>query len=176
MGSEFEQSMARLGDLIRQLEHTGDPAIRSAAKEAIQCLMDLHGAAVGRILEIVAEKTDGAAIHAIGDDPLTRSLLILYGLHPDPLEARVNQALRNLGSAFRRSGAQVELLGIEETTVRLKITGVKDGASGRGLKQSIEEQIYALAPDVTRVEGLETLGAELVAIAGMPALAGKGGS
>ncbi len=43
--------------------------------------------------------------------------------------------------------------------MRLRIEGVQSANVGRTLKDLVEEQIYTLAPDVTRLEGLETLGA-----------------
>jgi Fe-S cluster biogenesis protein NfuA len=174
---QFQDRMARVDGLIRQLERTSDPAVRASVKELLQSVMDLHGAAVNRMLEIVYESGDQGAriIDSVGDDPLAGSLLILYGLHPQDMPARVARALEKLAPTFRKHGADVELEGVEQGVARLRIQGVRNATAGRALKTAIEEQIYALAPDVTRVEGLDALGvSDFVEIQNltMPAVAG----
>ena len=156
---DFQERMARIETLIRQLERASDPAMRASIKELMQSVMDLHGVAVNRMLEIVYESGDLGAriIDSVGQDPLTGSLLILYGLHPLDLPARVARALEKLAPTFRRHGADVRLEGVEDGVVRLRIEGVHNAIAGRALAASIEEQIYAFAPDVTRVEGLSVL-------------------
>ncbi len=157
----FQERMARVEALIRQLERTSDPAVRASAKELMQAVMDLHGTAVNRMLEIIHECGDEGSriIDSMGEDPLAGSLLILYGLHPQDLSARVDHAMEKLAPMFRKHGADVQLEGLQEGVVRLRIEGVHNATVGRALKTAIEEQIYALAPDVTRVEGLSALGA-----------------
>ena len=177
---DFETRMIRLQELIRKLDRTSDPMVRAAAKEMMQCVMDLHGVAIDRMLEIVHEHPGGeATIAALGRDSLTGSLLILYGLHPETLESRVDRAIEKLTPVFRRNGAEIELAGVEDTVVRLRLGGAIDSITGRELRQAVQEQIYVFASEVTRIEGLEALGAtDLIAIEhiGTPVLAGKGGS
>jgi hypothetical protein len=75
-------------------------------------------------------------------------------------------------------------MNVEDGVVRLRIAGPYNSASGRLLKSSIEEQIYSVAPDVIRIDGLSALGAsDLIGIEGLvgisnhiaTAVAGKGG-
>ena len=55
--------------------------------------MELHGAGLDRLMEIVAQA--GASGYALMDDfagdDLVASLLLLYGLHPHDLETRVSE-------------------------------------------------------------------------------------
>jgi Fe-S cluster biogenesis protein NfuA len=172
---DFQERTARIEELIRKVESTADPAVRASVKELMQSVMDLHAEAVNRMLEIVHEEGEEAAriMDALGADPLTGSLLILYGLHPQDTATRVTRALDKLQPTFRKHGAEVELEGMEDGVVRLRIGGVENSSSGKILKKAIEDQIYALAPDVTRVEGLAVLGSELV---GIEMLVAKGGA
>lgn len=178
---DFHAGMERIEGLIRQLDRSSDPAVRASVQELIQSLMDLHGAAVNRMLEIVHERGEegAAAIDAIGRDPLTSSLLVLYGLHPETIETRVARAMEELAPVFRKSGADIGLESIEEGVVRLRIGALENPSAGGHLKQAIEDKIYERAPDVVRVEGLASLGAPgLVSIqtAGQGiALAGQSG-
>src|SRR5262245_45820581 len=50
----FQQRLEHLDGLLQAIEASADPAVRSSAREAIQTLMELHGAGLERILEIVA--------------------------------------------------------------------------------------------------------------------------
>jgi Fe-S cluster biogenesis protein NfuA len=172
---DFQRRIARVEALTRSLEGISDPALRASVKELTQSVMDLHGTAIQRMLEVVhASGPQGAAIvDSLGKDPLIGSLLILYGLHPLDMQSRVSQAIERLQPTFRKHRVDVELMDVEEGVVRLRITA-SPSAAARALKSSIEEQIYATAPDVTRIEGLNALGAsDFVEIESLAA-AGKG--
>lgn len=173
---EFQQRIARIESLTRALEGTSSPSVRALAKELTQAVMDLHGTAIERMLELIhAGGPQGMAmIDSLAGDPLIGSLLVLYGLHPLDIRSRVEQALERLQPTFRKHQARVELTGVEDGVVHLRISPVANAASGRAVKSAIEEMVYALAPDVARIEGLHTLGAsELVEIQTLVA-AGKG--
>jgi len=164
---DFQQRIARIGALTRTVEGTSDPAVRALVKELVQSVMDLHGTAIQRVLEILHESgpQGAAAIDSLGKDPLTGSLLVLYGLHPLDMATRVAQAIHRLEPTFRKHQTEVELIGVEDGVVRLKIGMIQNAASGHAVKSAIEDQIYAAAPDVTRIDGLSALGAsDLVSI------------
>jgi len=54
-GRDFRDDMQRIGGLVAEIESIADPAVRAAAKGLMQSLMDLHGAALEKTLDIVAE-------------------------------------------------------------------------------------------------------------------------
>src|SRR3984957_12092977 len=89
-GREFRNDMQRIGGLVQEMESIADPAVRAATKHLVQSLMDLHGAALEKALDIVAEAGDPGIniIDRLGRDSLVGSVLILYGLHPEDLETR----------------------------------------------------------------------------------------
>ena len=82
------------------------------------------------------------------------SLLLLHGLHPLDLEARVRQALEQVRPYLRTHGGDVELLGVDDGVVRLRMQGSCHGcpSSAVTLKHTIEEAIYDAAPDVAAIE------------------------
>ncbi len=87
-------------------------------------------------------------------DDLVGSLLLLYGQHPLPLETRVTQALDKVRPYLDSHGGNVELLGITDGVVRLRMQGSCKScpSSAMTLKLAIEEAIYAAAPDVVAIE------------------------
>jgi Fe-S cluster biogenesis protein NfuA len=150
---EFQQRIQRIGDLVRQFESAGDPALRAAARELVQLLMELHGTGLERIMEITFQSGDDGPriIDELGRDPLVSSLLILYGLHPEDLESRVSKALERIGPQLRKHGSGVEVLATEAGAVRLRVeVGEHSCAStARTVQMIVEQAVYDAAPDVT---------------------------
>lgn len=152
----FQQRMQEIEGLIHAIEASADPATRSRVEELVQRLLELHGAGLERVLELVsATGEQGAAIiDELGADALASSLLLLHGLHPLSFEDRVEQALEKVRPYLSSHGGDVELLGAADGVVRLRLVGRGDGCSGsaKTLKLALEEAIYAAAPDVTAID------------------------
>ena len=93
--SEFERRIAAIDELVQRLETAADPATRAASQELVRALMEMHGAALERMLAVIGR--NGAAGATIVDqltrDELVASVLLLYDLHPVDLETRVRGAL-----------------------------------------------------------------------------------
>ena len=104
-------------------------------------------------MEIVFEAgVRGEAIIAkLGNDPITRSLLLLYSLHPDPLETRVAAALERAKPRLRKLDGEAELIAIRDGGVEVKLHGPEHscGSTTNNLRAILVESIYELAPDVT---------------------------
>jgi Fe-S cluster biogenesis protein NfuA/nitrite reductase/ring-hydroxylating ferredoxin subunit len=156
MDKEFQQRIQRVDELIREIEGVADPDTRAKAVELVQTLMEFHGAGLERLMEIVAEAGEPgyALFDYFASDGLVASLLLLYGLHPVELEARVMGALDKVRPYLGSHGGDVELLGIRDGAVQLRMKGSCDGcpSSAMTLKLAIEEAIYEAAPDITAIE------------------------
>lgn len=148
--------MQQVEELVRKIESLSDPQARAAAVELMQALLDFHGAGLDRLMELVAD--EGEVGYRIFDrfagDELVANLLLLYGLHPVPVETRVVQALDGVRPYLDSHGGSVELLGVEGGVVRLRLQGSCQTcpSSSATLKLAIEEAIYKAAPDVASVE------------------------
>ena len=153
---EFRSRIERLEALIQDIEGLPDPTARAHAQELVQALLDFHGAALARLLDqVAAAGAPGRALmDSLARDDLVSSLLLLYGLHPLDIEARVQHALEGVRPYLRSHGGDVELLGVSEGVVRLRMQGSCHGcpSSAMTLKLAIEEAIYASAPDAAGLE------------------------
>jgi Fe-S cluster biogenesis protein NfuA len=153
---EFQQRIQKIEALVRKIESLADANARTSALELFQLVMDLHGASVERMMNIVFEAGEPGQtiIDKFGRDELVGSLLLLYGLHPLDLETRVMQALDKLRPDLRSHGAQVELLGVHDGVVRLRLEQSAGGcgSSAQNLRVALEEAIYDAAPDITALE------------------------
>lgn len=157
---DLQQRLRRIGALVEEIETIADPAARSSTRQLMQLVMEFHGAAIDRALEILANGADSGLsfIDQFGRDPLVGSLLVLYGLHPETLETRVGKAVEQLEAKLRREGATIELLGIGEGAVRMRVTpGAHTcGSTTRALQSAVEDAVYEAAPDIASlsIEGL----------------------
>jgi Fe-S cluster biogenesis protein NfuA/nitrite reductase/ring-hydroxylating ferredoxin subunit len=134
--------------LLEQVETLTDPVARETATELVGALLDLYGEGLARLTEHVP---DG---DALVDDELISHLLLLHGIHPVPLEARVRSALDEVRPYLASHGGNVELVSVDEGVVRLRMEGSCSGcpSSTMTLKLAIEEAIHKAAPDVEEIE------------------------
>ena len=160
-GRDFREDMQRIGGLVQEMESIADPAVRAAAKGLIQSLMDLHGAALEKALEIIAAAGEPGMemIDRLGRDSLVSSVLILYGLHPEDLESRVLKAVDRIRPQLRKQGCEVELLGVNDGAIRLRVEigSHTCGSTAKTVQATLEGAMYDAAPDLSllAIEGLE---------------------
>src|ERR1700691_1910707 len=154
--NEVQNRLKSIEALVQRIEQVRDPALKATAEELVQSLMEFHGAAVERMLEIVydSQESGPSTIETFGRDELVRSLLLLYDLHPDALETRVLQALEKTRPYLKSHGGNVSLLTVDDSgAVTLRLEGSCHGcpSSSATLKLAVEEAIYDAAPDVTAI-------------------------
>jgi Fe-S cluster biogenesis protein NfuA len=166
------QGMDRIEELVARLEAAPDASLRGDALALVQLLLDLHRQGLARILELAGQSEpagqngtgqngagpNGAGgnglIQRLGTDACVAPLLMLHDLHPVDLSTRVEQALEKVRPLLRSHGGEVELTGLEDGVVRLKLEGSCHGcpSSTVTLRNAIEEAMFEFAPDITRLE------------------------
>ncbi len=147
---EFQQQVGRIDGLVRKLDSSPDPSLRGTAQELVQSLMELHGAGLERILEIVSSNGGDAGavlVESLAHDALVSSLLVLYGLHPEDFETRVRRGLDKLRPFLRSRGAAVDVIAIAGDQVRLKIEGPRPVE----LQEAGREALLETAPDAVDI-------------------------
>lgn len=158
---DFREDIQRIGGLVQEIESIADPAVRAATKALVQSLMDLHGAALEKALDLIADAGEPGMniIDRLGRDSLVSSVLVLYGLHPEELETRVVRAIDKVRPQLRKQGCEVELLSVNNGAIRLHVeTGSHTcGSTGKTVQAALEAAMYDAAPDLTSlvIEGLE---------------------
>lgn len=142
--SDFQKHLESIDSLVKEIEASADPAMRTRASELVEAVMALHGAAIEKVVEIARSRP--GTLDLLLRDELIGGLLVLYDLHPLDLEARVTQAVEKL----RAGGTQVEIAGIAGSEARLRLRA--EGCGSHGIRQAVEEAVYRAAPDVTLLE------------------------
>ena len=87
-------------------------------------------------------------------DPLVESLLLLHGLHPLDVDARIQRALDNVRPYLGSHAGGIEYLGVtEDGTARLRLEGNCHGcpSSTVTVQLAIQGAVEGAAPEVTRV-------------------------
>jgi len=137
--------------LIAELRAQSGPRTAATAEELVSCLVELYGAALGRVAGLLAR--DEAGRRLLGElaaDPLVESLLLVHDLHPLDTRARVVRAVERL-----RLPVTVEYLGLsDEGAVRLRLERGGHGcqSSPAQVTEAITKAVSVSAPEATGVE------------------------
>ena len=140
-------------ELVARIDALLDSA-GDGCTELVAALLELYGEGLARV---VARVPDPAALTG---DELVAHLLLLHGLHPQPVEARVRDALDEVRPYLDSHGGDVELLAVDEGVVRLRLQGSCKGcpSSAATLELAIEDAIRKHAPDVEEIDAEGAVG------------------
>ena len=94
MGSpnETEAVGERVEELLAELRAQAGEQAAATAEELVSCLVELYGAGLAKIIEIVAASEPGV-MDSLVADPLVESLLLVHDLHPLDTSTRVRRAV-----------------------------------------------------------------------------------
>jgi Fe-S cluster biogenesis protein NfuA len=136
--------------LIGRLDALQDAEARTTALALVQTLMDIHAEAFNRVLDLCGSR---AIVERLAADELVGSLLLLYGLHPEPVENRVEAALEKVRPYIHSHGGRVTLLRVDDGVVHLQLDGTCQDcpSSSVTIKTAIEDAVFEAAPEVREV-------------------------
>jgi Fe-S cluster biogenesis protein NfuA len=153
--NEFQAQTEHINQLVERVNSIPDESARTTSLGLLQSMMDLHGAAMSRVVDLLTGSEAGRALLTkLGDDPLICGLMVLYGIHPLTLEERVARAVEKVRGQLHKQGGSVELTGIIDSVVQVKIesSGHGCGSSADAFKRTVEQAILECAPEVAEVQ------------------------
>jgi Fe-S cluster biogenesis protein NfuA/nitrite reductase/ring-hydroxylating ferredoxin subunit len=171
-----EELVQRIQDLQERLEATGDAAAREAADALVSAVVQMYGAGLERIVELLAGAGEAGReiASSLSDDALVATLLLIHDLHPVPLEDRVQAALDSVRPYMESHGGNVELLSLHDgvATIHLRGSCSDCSASAVTLELAIKQALEEAAPDL---EALEVLGVapQTAGASGLPMVSGS---
>jgi Fe-S cluster biogenesis protein NfuA len=138
----------RFQSLIARLESVDDVEARELAEELLATMLELYGEGLERIVRVLDAAPE--VRDALARDGVVASLLLIHGLHPVPVAARVEAALESIRPYMESHGGGVELLGLEDGVAHLHLRGSCDGcpASASTLELAIRQALEEAAPDL----------------------------
>lgn len=135
---------------------SGGAVARERAEELVRLVTDLYGAGIEQMLDLLHEsdRLDPEMLDRLVDNQLISSLLLIHGLHPYDLGQRVERALDQVRPYLGSHGGDVELLGIADDVVTLRLLGSCDGcpSSSVTLELAVKDAIEAAAPEIIGIE------------------------
>jgi len=153
--NEFQARTEQIDRLVQRVNAFKDDDMRATSLELLQAMMDLHGAAMERVVELLAESGEAgrSSLAKLGSDPLICGLLVLYGIHPVALEERVSRAIEKVRPQLQKHSGSVDLINVANEAVTLKIqsSGHGCGSSVDALKAIVEQAILEAAPEIVAV-------------------------
>jgi Fe-S cluster biogenesis protein NfuA len=154
------QNLRAVGDRIEQLldelhATTTDARSLATTEELLRLLTELYGGGLERIVQLASEHAPRLVPELFGDE-LVRSLLIVHGLDPDPVEVRVERALASVRPLLAQHDGDVELLEIDQAAaaVHLRLLGSCGGCASSSvtLQVAVEAAINEAAPEIVVID------------------------
>ena len=151
---EFRMQTERVEKLATRLESAGDPEIRATALDLVQSVVELHGAALQRLVDSLLQTPAGQqSLSEALEDDLVSSMLLLHNLHPDDLETRVLRGIEKARPYLKSHGGDVELTAVRDGIVHLRLHGTCGScpSSSVTLKNAVEDALFEVAPDIVEI-------------------------
>jgi len=151
----------RLEELLAGFDTADDHGARQRAEELVRTVVALYGDGLEHLLSALhAELGDRAdeLFARLCDDKLVEALLSLHGLHPVPLEERIESAIESVRPYIKSHRGNMELSRVDGDVVYLRLEGSCDGCPGSTatLKLAVERAILERAPEIREVRAEET--------------------
>jgi Fe-S cluster biogenesis protein NfuA len=148
------QAGERIEELLASLRSRGGDAA-DTAEELVRLLVGLYGEGLAAIMAVLAQEGEpGRAITGrLTADPRVEGLLLLHGLHPLDVDARIQRALDQVRPYLGSHAGGVQYLGVTDGIARLRLEGSCHGcpSSTVTVRLAIEGAVQDAAPEVTEV-------------------------
>jgi Fe-S cluster biogenesis protein NfuA len=150
-GDDAQAAGERVEALLAELRSQAGPRVAATAEELVSCLVELYGAGLATITEILgADEAGPRLMDKLVADPLVESLLIVHDLHPLDTSTRVRRAVEEVLPQLGSHAGEVEYLGLDEAGV-LRLRLEQGGCSADTVRDLISNAVAAAAPEAAGV-------------------------
>ena len=144
----------RVEELLASLRSQGGAAA-DTAEELVRLLVGLYGDGLSHIVASLQAGGEAgrAMLDTLAADPVVEGLLLLHGLHPLGVDARIQRALDQVRPYLGSHAGGVQYLGVSDGVARLRLEGTCHGcpSSTVTVRLAIEGAVQDAAPEVTEV-------------------------
>jgi Fe-S cluster biogenesis protein NfuA len=150
-GHDVQATGERVEVLLAELRAQAGPQAAATAEELVSCLVELYGAGLAQVVQILGEDDGGPPLMAkLVADPLVESLLLVHDLHPLDTSARVRRAVEEVLPQLGSHAGNVEYLGLDEAGL-LRLRLEQSGCSADTVRDLIEKAVAGAAPEAAGV-------------------------
>lgn len=145
---EIMQLREWVGTALERVENLPDDEARALVFDLLQGVDALHRETLGRLLALVQELGGGGLRQRVERDPVVRSLLELYDLIPVDEREQVTAALAEVHPYVESHGGSLEVLGVDEGRVRVRLSGSCESCPGSSvtLRRMVETALREQVP------------------------------
>ncbi|MBI5033731.1 MAG: NifU family protein [Chloroflexi bacterium] len=150
----FNAALQRLDELVQEFDELPFPDVREKAFEMLQLIDAVHRESLGRLIAFIHQQGHPELVLRAAHDPAVQTLLHLYDFLPTEDREQVELALEAIRPYIHSHGGQVQVLGVEEGIVHLRLTGTCHGCAGsvNTLQRGIEVALRDHYPRFQRIE------------------------
>ncbi|MDQ3378611.1 MAG: NifU family protein [Actinomycetota bacterium] len=140
---EFQHLLEWLGTGFERMEEIEDEKTREEVFAFLEGIDVLHRQGLGRIFDLIGNLGGQKAVERISQDPIVRTILDMYDLPEADERTQVERVLEDVHPYFQSHGGKLELLGVEEGRVRVRLSGSCEGCPGTAttLQRVVEEAL-----------------------------------
>lgn len=141
--SEFQHLLEWLGTGLERMEEIEDEKTREEVFALLEGIDIMHRQGLGRIMDLIANLGGPQAVESISQDPIVRTLLEMYDLPEADERTQVERVLEDVYPYFQSHGGNLDLLGVENGRVRVRLSGSCEGCPGTAttLQRVVEEAL-----------------------------------
>lgn len=153
-GHDAQKAGERIEALLAELGSRAGPQVAATAEELVSCLVELYGAGLAEIVQIIGQDAAGQQLMAkLAADPLVESLLLLHDLHPLPAADRVRRAIEQVMPQLGAQAGQVTFDGPDEAgVIHLRLERGGHGCQSSSAAAAIEQAVAEAAPEASGVD------------------------
>ncbi len=138
--AEFQAVGQQLDALVQAFEALPFPEVREMAFDMLQTVDTMHREALWRLVAFLHAHGQGELLDHAAEDPIIRTLLLLYDLVPSEERTQAEAALDLVRPYIQSHGGEIEVLQIEDGVVHVRLSGACHGCAGSAmtLKRGVE--------------------------------------
>lgn len=146
--AEFQELLEWIGAGVEQMERIQDEQTREQVFALLEGIDALHRHALGRFVEQVRQLGGQGLMDRVSQDAVIQTLLDLYDLSGADERTQVESALQNVHPYIASHGGQLEVLGVENGRVRVRLSGACHGCPGSSvtIKRVVEQTLSEHVP------------------------------
>jgi hypothetical protein len=142
---------SKIEELVLKTESLSDPTARELAVDLARAVMDLHAAALEKIVALARTAENGSEfLDAMGSDDCVSAVLALHDVHPHSLDMRLTRTLERLREQLQPGDMDLELMETSPNRVRIRLSGGRPAARAAA-RHWIQSAIYEAAPQLEDV-------------------------
>ena len=127
---EFQHLLQWIGTGLERMEGIEDEQTRKEVFALLEGIDVLHRQALGRLLDLLGKLAGHGLVERVAQDPVVRTLLEMYDLPEADERTQVEHALESVYPYFKSHGGKLQVLGVKEGRVRVRLSGSCEGCPG----------------------------------------------